>query len=425
MATVNTNFKIKNGLDAIGTVSGLDLVSTASSGNEGGEIRLATAATGSTLTPGTITIDIYQNKLRFFETGGTNRGAYIDLTSASTGVGSNLLSGGGASGTTTGSLTFGSLGLAATSGSSPWNGSSSATIDIDTTKVPLLGNSSNTFTGSLTASSLAITGGTGLNVLKDNGTTVAISSLGGGSSITYSSTAPSSPTAGQMWVDSNTGIEYTYVTDANSSQWVELGPSTNAVQGPTGPQGPTGGVAYTYSSSAPISPNAGDIWMNLTSGIEYTYFYDGSSYQWVELRSPGVIGATGPQGPQGPTGATGATGSSQLPITWSKPGTLTTSTGVSRYLFPYSATIIGVSAAVNSAPIGADIIIDVKKNGTTIFTTQANRPKILAGANATAAEVTNMNVTSISTGDYVTIDINQVGSTNPGSDLTVFVRYQQ
>lgn len=95
MTTNNVNFKVKNGLDAVGTVSGLDLVSTASSGNEGGEIRLATAATGSTLTAGTVTIDVYQNKLRIFETGGTARGAYIDLSAATASVGSNLLAAGG------------------------------------------------------------------------------------------------------------------------------------------------------------------------------------------------------------------------------------------------------------------------------------------------------------------------------------------
>lgn len=62
-------------------------------GDEGGEIRLASAVTNSSLS-GPIAIDIYQNRLRIFETGGSNRGAYIDLTSAGTGVSSNLLTGG-------------------------------------------------------------------------------------------------------------------------------------------------------------------------------------------------------------------------------------------------------------------------------------------------------------------------------------------
>lgn len=73
------------------------LVSSNSTGDEGGEISLAKPATNTAITTG-VTIDVYQNKLRIFETGGTNRGAYIDITSASAGVGSNLLSGGGGGG---------------------------------------------------------------------------------------------------------------------------------------------------------------------------------------------------------------------------------------------------------------------------------------------------------------------------------------
>lgn len=98
-------------------------------------------------------------------------------------------------------------------------------------------------------------------------------------------------------------------------------------------------------------------------------------------------------------------------------------TGVGRYLFPYSATIIGVTAAVNTAPVGSSIIIDVNKNGTTIFTAQINRPTILSGTNDTGGSEVVPDVTSLVFGDYLTVDIDQVGSGTPGSDLTVFVHY--
>lgn len=74
-----------------------NLKSLYSSGNEGGEITLAIPATNTALST-SVTIDVYQNKLRIFESGGTNRGAYIDLSAATAGVGSNLLSGGGGGG---------------------------------------------------------------------------------------------------------------------------------------------------------------------------------------------------------------------------------------------------------------------------------------------------------------------------------------
>ena len=74
------------------------LKSLSSSGDEGGEIFLARSQANTTLDGG-ITIDSYQNKIRFFEQGGSARGAYIDLTQCAGGAGTNLLSGGGGGGT--------------------------------------------------------------------------------------------------------------------------------------------------------------------------------------------------------------------------------------------------------------------------------------------------------------------------------------
>lgn len=67
------------------------LKSTQSSGDEGGEVQLATAQTNSSLSGTSVNIDIYRNRIRIFEAGGSNRGAYIDITQANTGVGSDLL----------------------------------------------------------------------------------------------------------------------------------------------------------------------------------------------------------------------------------------------------------------------------------------------------------------------------------------------
>ncbi|CAB5214297.1 Collagen triple helix repeat, partial [uncultured Caudovirales phage] len=78
------------------TSSGGALVSNASAGNEGGEIRLALAQSGQTLT-GSITFDVFNNKVRLFETAGTNRGGYWDISTLAAGVGTNLAAGGGGS----------------------------------------------------------------------------------------------------------------------------------------------------------------------------------------------------------------------------------------------------------------------------------------------------------------------------------------
>ena len=64
----------------------------ASSGDEGGEIFLNKPATNTSIDGG-VNIDIYQNKLRFWESGGTARGYYIDLTAGGAGVSTSLTGG--------------------------------------------------------------------------------------------------------------------------------------------------------------------------------------------------------------------------------------------------------------------------------------------------------------------------------------------
>lgn len=99
-----------------GDISAANLVSTNSTGDEGGEIRLAKPATNSTIST-SVTLDVYQNKLRIFETGGTTRGYYIDITSGGAGASTNLV--GGGSGTVT-SITAGT-GLSGRNNNNFWN----------------------------------------------------------------------------------------------------------------------------------------------------------------------------------------------------------------------------------------------------------------------------------------------------------------
>ena len=71
-------------------------------------------------------------------------------------------------------------------------------------------------------------------------------------------------------------------------------------------------------------------------------------------------------------------------------------------------------------PTGANIIVDVHKNGTTIFTTQGKRPEIAAGGYTDESDTPD--VTALTKTDYLTMDVDQVGSTITGQDLTVHVR---
>lgn len=79
--------------------------------------------------------------------------------------------------------------------------------------------------------------------------------------------------------------------------------------------------------------------------------------------------------------------------------------------------IISVRAQVEEAPTGAAVVIDVNLGGTTIFTTQANRPQIAAGQNYGAKAVPD--VTAVPDGSYLTVDIDSVGTITYGADLTI------
>jgi len=47
------------------------------------------------------------------------------------------------------------------------------------------------------------------------------SGTGSGSSVSVDDTAPSSPSPGNLWLDTNTGILYVYYDDGNSEQWIQ------------------------------------------------------------------------------------------------------------------------------------------------------------------------------------------------------------
>ena len=89
-----TGSLVVSGSGATIELYGDKIIAGAVGGDEGGEILLGKPITNTTLTGSGITIDSYQNKIRFFEQGGAARGAYIDLTACGAGVGTNLLSDG-------------------------------------------------------------------------------------------------------------------------------------------------------------------------------------------------------------------------------------------------------------------------------------------------------------------------------------------
>ena len=56
----------------------------------------------------------------------------------------------------------------------------------------------------------------------------------------------------------------------------------------------------TVSSSAPSAPSNGALWLNSSTGVLLTYYDSGSNTQWLQPVSPtGAVGATGAAGAAG------------------------------------------------------------------------------------------------------------------------------
>jgi hypothetical protein len=102
-------------------------------------------------------------------------------------------------------------------------------------------------------------------------------------------------------------------------------------------------------------------------------------------------------------------------------GVLSTGTNKCEYFRTgFDWAIDEVVVHVATAPLVQAILIDVNDDGTTIFTTQSNRPSIGAGTND-ATSGTPDGGYAIAAGSVITVDIDQVGVGTPGTTLTVFI----
>jgi len=82
--------------------------------------------------------------------------------------------------------------------------------------------------------------------------------------------------------------------------------------------------------------------------------------------------------------------------------------------------ITGVWIWRGTAGSSSSTIVDINKNGTTMYTTQGNRPTIAFDDGDNKVDCTLPDVTSISAGDVITIDIDQVEAGNP-KDLIIMI----
>jgi len=125
-------------------------------------------------------------------------------------------------------------------------------------------------------------------ILKYNGTNWVVADDatgggGGGTSVTISDTAPSSPSAGDLWFKSDEGRLKIYYNDGDSNQWVDTSP--------IGSGGGGGSFSVTTDDNEPSSPSDGDLWWKSNEGQLKVYYQDANSSQWVDTGG-GFVGLT-------------------------------------------------------------------------------------------------------------------------------------
>jgi hypothetical protein len=185
----NKNFKTD--ITADGDVSGKYLKATNSNGDEGGEIFLAIPQTNTTIAGTGVTVDVYQNKLRFFEQGGSARGYYLDITGGGGGASTNIIGGGAASDS------FKTISV---------SGQSDVVADSSTDTLNLIAGTNVSITTNATNDSITI---------NSSGTYTSVDSITYPDYITFDTTPETVPTAtGSIYWDSGDGLPAT-VLNAN------------------------------------------------------------------------------------------------------------------------------------------------------------------------------------------------------------------
>jgi Concanavalin A-like lectin/glucanases superfamily len=86
-----------------------------------------------------------------------------------------------------------------------------------------------------------------------------------GAVTTFSSTAPSSPAQGDIWIESDSGIQYIYFNDGTSSQWAEMEAQTSFASGGSG------NVDFESVSS------------NILPAADVTYDLGSATYRWRDI----------------------------------------------------------------------------------------------------------------------------------------------
>ena len=106
---------------------------------------------------------------------------------------------------------------------------------------------------------------------------------------------------------------------------------------------------------------------------------------------------------------------SELVLNFRQTGTLAITTGTKRWYAPKSVTFTKITARVDTAPVGSALNVDINKNGVSAVT--------ISVADGQTKTINSSPSLSMVEDDYLTVDIDQIGSSTAGSELTITFTY--
>jgi len=315
------------------------------------------------------------------------------------------------------------------------------TTPVILTKKSLSGLTDVTINNPLNNEVLTYSGGIWKNMAVSGGT-------GGTGGSGTSGTSGSSGTRGTNGTNGSSGSSGTNGTNGISGSSGTNGTNgTNGISGSSGTNGTSGssgssglsGVNGTSGSSGSSGTNgtngtngtsgsSGSSGTNGTSGSSGTNGTNGTNGTSGSSGSSGTNGTNGTNGTSGSSGSSGTNGTSGVGISnitfLLAVGTiLTIGSNKARVIVPYVGIILKAYVSSGTGPQGSDAIFDIYKNGMSIWNiTPSNRLKIVSGQ--TYGTQSSFDITSIVEGDILSIDVDQVGSTTPGGDISVQLKIQ-
>jgi len=296
---------------------------------------------------------------------------------------------------------------------------------------------------STTSGALVVTGGVGIgkNIhvagdinfsggLYNNG--VLFTGGSGGSGFTSSDVPPEDPVEGDRWYDTTLGLEFVWVLDDNSGQWVEISTAGNGEKGADGSQGYGSVNFYTRNYIGNSTTTNFVISANLT--VDNVFVFENGVMQFPTT-DYSVIGTTLSFVTPPATGVAvqireiNNAGSNIIPLTVQAQGTTTTSTVsvidfVGNVVATNDGSVVTVTIEAGSPKMSSIIVTDSSYNNLddTAVALEGGYIKIIGSGFASGCSVLIGNVPATSTTFISSTEVRaQVPATSAGTYIVYLV----